>query len=185
MFPCGAYFPVPDGDEILDAAHRAKDGAYRISVYPSSQPHLDENGECLARVKKLSGIDYKGARAPCLWMCPAPRRRKEEWGYDQKGERGVYVSCFARLYAEGKVGHGPAWVDITPHMPSKCPHCEEQRTFVAECQRRAKSGEEGPVREQWRKCSRCEKYKELHGGTGRCASCQIVTVLIENYRNQK
>ena len=29
VFPCGAYFPVKHGDEILDAAHRATDATVR------------------------------------------------------------------------------------------------------------------------------------------------------------
>lgn len=166
IFPCGAYFPVKHGDEILDAAHRAKDGAYRIGVYPSSQPHCGVGGR----------------RAPCLSECPNRRRRKEEWGYDADGNRGIYISCHARLFeAVDKDLDGWVMNDITPPRPAKCPHCEEQRTYVQACRRAAKYHEEAPAREKWRKCPQCEQYREVTLDTGLCASCQLVKALGDNH----
>ena len=37
IFPCGAYFPVKHGDEILDAAHRARDGAQLVHVVEANR----------------------------------------------------------------------------------------------------------------------------------------------------
>lgn len=180
VFPCGAYFTVKHGDEILDSAHRAKDGAYRISVHPSSKPLLDDNGECLARVKRRWRLDYDGKRAPCQYFCPDSRRRKEETGYDGFGVRGKYISCHARLYSQEHLSAGDeGWYDITPIPPAKCPHCEEQHAYVQACRRAAKYHEDAPSRERWRKCPQCERYREVLD-TGLCASCQLVQVVEAN-----
>ena len=179
IFPCGAYFPVKHGDEILDSAHRAKDGAYRIGVYPSSQPHATE--QTVRDVKKRWNYELKGERAPCLGVCPNRSRRVEERGYDEKGRLGVYVSCHARLF-EAVDPELDGWVmsDITPPRPAKCPHCEEQRAYVQACRRAAKYHEETPDRAKWSRCPQCEQYRELTLDTGLCASCQLVKVVEAN-----
>ncbi len=170
VFPCGAYFPVKHGDEILDAAHRAKDGAYQIGVYPSSQPHVTD--ATIKAVKDRWRFDLKGKSAPCLGVCPNRSRRKEERGYDEMGRLGVYVSCHARLF-ESVDSDLDGWVmnDITPPRPAKCPHCEEQRAYVQACRRAAKHHEEAPDRTKWRKCPQCEQYRETYEETGMCAGC--------------
>ncbi len=183
IFPCGAYFPIQDGDQLLlERAHRSKDGAYRICVHPSSKPHLDENGECLARVKERHDVDYDGDRAPCRYFCPVKNRRKEERGWDLSGKLGTFISCHARLYAQEHLADGDeGWYDITPQPPAKCPHCEEQRTYVLACKRAAKAGEEAPDRERWEKCPQCQQHRELTLDTGLCATCQLVKVVEENH----
>ena len=183
IFPCGAYFPVKHGDEILDAAHRAKDGAYRIGVYPSSQPHATE--ETVLRVQKEYGkaetewMD-RSERAPCLFFCPVKKRRKVERGWDTAGIHGHFVSCHARLCSQEHIKEGDeGWYDITPPRPAKCPHCEEQRTYVQACRRAAKYHEEAPDRTKWRKCPHCGQYRETYEETGMCAGCQLAKVLTD------
>ena len=75
------------------------------------------------------------------------------------------------------------WVfnDITPPRPAKCPHCEEQRTYVQACRHAAQHHEEAPDRAKWRKCPQCEQYREVTLDTGLCASCQLVQVIEENH----
>lgn len=165
----------------LESAHRAKDGAYRISVYPSSRPHLDEDGEVLARVKERRGIDYDGQRAPCEFFCPVKTRRKEERGYDADGQRGKFISCHARIYSQEHIDEGEElWYDITPPRPAKCPHCEEQKTYVQACRKAAKARECVPDREAWGKCPQCGQYRELRVDMGLCATCQLVQVVEAN-----
>lgn len=171
IFPCGAYFPVSHDDELLEAAHRAKDGAYRIGVYPSSQPYATD--QTRHDVKTRWKYELKGDRAPCLGVCPNRSRRTEQRGYDAAGQLGVYISCHARLWDKFDL-------DVTPPAPAKCPHCEEQRAYVAECKRAAKIGGEAPAREKWRKCPSCNTYCEMFEGSGRCASCQLVKVVEAN-----
>ena len=185
IFPCGAYFPVKHGDEALDAAHRARDGAYRIGVYPSSQPHATE--ETVLRVQKEYGkaetewMD-RSERAPCLFFCPVKKRRKVERGWDSSGIHGHFVSCHARLCSQEHIEEGDqGWYDITPMPPAKCPHCEEQRTYVQACRHAAQHHEEAPDRAKWRKCPQCEQYREVTLDTGLCASCQLVQVIEENH----
>lgn len=181
IFPCGAYFPVSDDDSLLEQAHRAKDGAYRIGVHPSSKPHLDEGGECLMRVKLRHDIDYDGGRAPCLYFCPVKTRRKVERGWDASGIHGWFISCHARLCSQEHIDEGDeGWYDITPIAPAKCPHCEEQRTYVQACRRAAKHNEEAPDRDKWAKCPQCEQYRELTLDTGLCSSCHLVKVVEAN-----
>ena len=165
VFPCGAFFPLKDDGWPVDGAHYAKDGAIRFSVHPSSKPCLTD--EVLAKVRKRTGVDYDGARAPCEYFCPTPKRRKEQMGYSPSGERGKYITCYARLYEELSED---ASVDITPPAPAKCPHCEEQRTYERECRRVA--AKDLPDRMRWRKCPQCERYAEVTVDTGLCRACQ-------------
>lgn len=177
IFPCGAYFPLKDGDaHWLESAHRAKDGAYRISVYPGSQPHATE--ETRRRVKLRWKYELKGDRAPCLGVCPNAKRRKAERGYNDSGELRWYISCHARLF-ESVDEQLDGWVmnDITPPAPAKCPHCAEQWSYVQACRRAAKTGEDIPDRAKWRKCPSCNTYCEMFEDTGLCASCQLVKVV--------
>lgn len=182
IFPCGAYFPIQDGDQLLERAHRAKDGAYLIGTYPASTPFADEEwaerwknkGHC----SKCSDGQY---RVSCLWGCPTSKRRKVERGFDEAGNLGEYVACHARLF-ESVDPQLDGWVfnDITPPALEKCPHCEEQRTYVLACKRAAKAGEEAPDRTRWEKCPQCQQHRELTLDTGLCATCQLVKVLEEN-----
>ena len=201
VFPCGAYFPVKDADaQWLESAHRAKDGAYRIGTHPASTPIVDE--DLWDKHEWYAPPCSDGKRhAPCLWGCPVPKRRKEERGYDAAGNLAEYVSCFARLNEYRKCtlcwvhrsgtwthdkdcfaceGTGYRYFDETPPAPDKCPHCEEQRTYVAACRRAAKINEDAPAREKWRKCPSCAQYRELTTDSGLCATCQLVQVVEAN-----
>ena len=164
VFPCGAYFPL-NRDWPVDGAHYAKDGSIRLNVYPSTSPML--TAEVLEKVKKRSGIDYDGTTAPCRFFCPVPKRRKEERGWLAGAEQiSTFVSCFARLHVDG--------ADVTPPAPDRCPHCEEQRTYIAAIQAAVKNKLEPPEREAWRKCPQCGRHAEVTADTGLCRSCQGV-----------
>lgn len=181
IFPCGAYFPLKDADaQWLESAHRAKDGAYRIGTHPASTPIVDET--LWDQHKWYAPPCSDGKRhAPCLWACPTPKRRKEERGYDAAGKMGKYVSCFAKICVESVALNGEIyWKDVTPASPAKCPHCEEQRTYIVACRSAAKGKTDAPIREKWRKCPSCAQYRELTTDTGLCAMCQLVQVVEGN-----
>ena len=149
VFPCGAHFEVSHDDSLLADAHRAKDGAYRIGVYPGTAPY-----------------DHGRQRAAlCTTDCPNRRRKKETAGWGENGLLRSYVSCHARLF-DGES-------DITPLKPERCPHCEEQRTFEAACRGAAKRKEAAPDRMRWRKCPQCGEHRELYEDTGLCSMCQL------------
>lgn len=80
IFPCGAYFQRNFDDTNWESAHREKNGAYLVTVYPGEQPYDEKRGK----------------QAACLWGCPTPERRMEE--RDAHGSRINYVSCHARLH---------------------------------------------------------------------------------------
>jgi len=172
IFPCGAYFPLDERDGWpIDGAHYAKDGAVRIAVCPESRPF--HTPEVLRLVEGRSRITYDGPRAPCKYFCPRPKRRRGEMGYDTQGNRDQYITCFARLYTQGNNDEG--WYDVTPPPPKKCPHCLEQKSYIAACIRAAKAKSPTPDRMKWRLCPQCGEGAELTTDTGLCASCQDVT----------
>jgi hypothetical protein len=94
---------------------------------------------------------------------------------------GYYVSCFARLQSleTSLITIGDTetmevgWKDITPPAPGKCPHCAEQRAYVAACKRAARKKIEAPDREKWSQCPQCENYDELKADTGLCPACAV------------
>lgn len=116
-----------------------------------------------------------------MGVCPTAKRRKAERGYDTEDKLRWFVSCHARLF-ESVDEQLNGWVmnDVTPPRPAKCPHCEEQKAYVQACRKAAKTGEEAPDRGKWRKCPQCEQYHELFEDTGRCATCQLVQVVVAN-----
>jgi hypothetical protein len=154
VFPCGAYYPVNEWP--IDGVHYARDGAVRLMVYPSTPPYDEKRGQ----------------QAHCLFECPTKRRRSEQWGFDEHGRRGKYVTCHARLVLDG--------IDITPPAPARCPHCEEQRTYEQACRKAARRGEEVPERERWGLCPQCSRYRELTADTALCATCQLIKVVESN-----
>ena len=168
VFPCGAFYPIREWP--IDGAHYAKDGAIQFCVYPGTAPFLGEKTPAL--VEKKYHFTYDQNHAPCHFFCPTPKRRKEEMRFSLTGEIGTYVSCYGRLHE--RVDEG--WKDTTPAAPKECPHCAEQRTYVAACKRAAKKGWPGrPVREMWRLCPQCQRHDEVTVDTGLCRACQSKT----------
>jgi hypothetical protein len=177
IFPCGAYFSINEWP--VDGAHYAASGAVRFNVFPGDRPDLSD--EVVARVKNKHGINYDGKRAPCEFFCPTPGKRKEQRGFSRDGTRAKFISCFAKLYEEHRPdAKAPSvWVNITPPAPDKCPHCQEQQSYVAACKRAARQKTAVPDRELWRKCPQCSHYQEVSVDTGLCSTCQEVDLMWE------
>lgn len=160
VFPCCAYFPC---SEWPSYGHQRKDGAVKITVYPSSSPVYPVGSPYYERTPMCSDGER---HAVCLYLCPKPTKgRKQERGFDEDGKLGYYVSCYARLVDQDGV-------DRTPPKPFRCQHCEEQRTYVAACRRAARQKSEAPDRAKWRICQQCGKGAEVTTDTGLCSVCQ-------------
>ena len=181
VFPCGAYFPIKEWP--LRGAHYAKDGAVQMNVHPGTSPYAERD----VWTRHFPDYDKSGEHhMPCLLMCPTPKRRRVQRGFDAHGKLGYYVSCHGRLneLTTSLVNIGGTntmqvgWEDVTPQAPATCPHCQEQRAYVAACERAARDKTEAPDREKWGQCPQCGRHRELTTDTGLCAKCQTVTPLV-------
>jgi hypothetical protein len=143
VFACGAsYPPLRPGQNPFDCNHRAMDGSVEMVV-----------GATKTMPPKLAD----GRPAPCAGYCLKPGRHvREQEAYE--GSELVWITiCRARLYEDG--------VDITPPLVGKCPHCVEQKAYIAACRRTARSGQPVPDRGVFR-----EQYRNKIGAKQKSSS---------------